>query len=171
MKNITKVSFIIFAIYLLGFTVRGQSVERYVIGSGGGTYFDGANLRMDYTLGEFATLTLNNPSNILTQGFQQPFVDTTTVINVEGNDEMSISFYPNPTSGNLNIDITNSKNQEILIELYDLLGQKLSSTQSNIGFGGNANLKLDLSHFANGTYFVRVMTGENYLKNIKILKN
>jgi hypothetical protein len=52
-------------------TTWAQSLSPTVIASSGG-YHEGANASLSWTLGELATETLDNGSNILTQGFQQP---------------------------------------------------------------------------------------------------
>jgi hypothetical protein len=52
-------------------TTWAQSLSPTVIASSGG-YFEGTNASLSWTLGELATETLDNGSNILTQGFQQP---------------------------------------------------------------------------------------------------
>jgi hypothetical protein len=171
MKITKTMSIFIVTIFLSGFTVRGQSVERSVIGAGGGNYFDGINFEMDYSIGEFATITLSNANNFLTQGFQQPFVDTTTTIMDAGNPGMIISYFPNPTSGNLSINISNPSNQKITIDLFDVLGQIIISNNSEIAIAGNTNLVLDMKNCATGNYFLRIKSNENYVKSFKILKN
>lgn len=47
-----------------------QSIERDVVASSG-DYFEGVDISLSWTLGEIATETYDNGSNILTQGFQQ----------------------------------------------------------------------------------------------------
>lgn len=170
MKMTRMTIVLIAAIVLMGFTVRGQSVERSVIGTSGGTYFDGVNFEMDYTFGEMATFTLSNANNYLTQGFQQPFVDPGATITEPGNDGMVISYFPNPTPDNLTVSISNAPEQEISIELFDVLGQKITSNSAIAGFGGKFTLSVDMTNCAPGNYYLRIKGGEDFVKNFKILK-
>ncbi|MCD4746833.1 MAG: hypothetical protein K8R58_11100 [Bacteroidales bacterium] len=55
----------------ISFAVTAQSVSPEVVASAG-DYFEGTNASLSWTLGEIATETYSNGSNILTQGFQQP---------------------------------------------------------------------------------------------------
>jgi hypothetical protein len=72
--------------------------------------------------------------------------------------EMSISIYPNPTTGKLNIT---SEEQNIqLISLCNLSGIKLFSTQDTI---------LDISHLVTGIYFVQIITKKGIVTK-KIVK-
>jgi len=157
-------------IVLLGLSVRGQSVERSVIGTTGGTYFDGVNFEMDYTFGEVAVNTLSNANNYLTQGFQQPFVDPGATINEPGSNGISFSYYPNPTSSNLSVEISNAPDQEIRLALFDVLGQKVTSTAGIAGFSGKVTMTVDMNNCAPGNYFLRITGEENFVKNIKIVK-
>ena len=157
-------------IFLLVSSVKGQSIERSVIGSSGGSYFDGVNFEVDYTLGEFAILTMNNSNNILTQGFQQPFLDSW--INVMENSEngISISYYPNPTNANLTLSISNSSNREFSIGLYDILGQCIHQQTIVSKFDGFLKMEIDMRSCATGNYYMRITSGNDFNKTYKISK-
>lgn len=71
MKNIIKTSIymcIAFATYLFGYA---QTLSPQVIASGGASFTNAAGT-LQYTMGQAINTTLNNGTNILTQGFQQP---------------------------------------------------------------------------------------------------
>ena len=58
-------------VFLAGAIIcSAQSIERDVVASSG-DYFEGTDISLSWTLGEIATETYDNGSNILTQGFQQ----------------------------------------------------------------------------------------------------
>ena len=54
----------------------------------------------------------------------------------------NLSIYPNPTNDFINVKTENP----ILIELYDLLGNKLLE---------EVNTKIDISHLNSGTYYIK----------------
>ncbi len=68
-------------------------------------------------------------------------------------------FYPNPTTGNIKINLTQIAN----IKLFDRFGQTLIIKES---FNEN---QLDLSYLSDGIYFIQIQTGNNIaLKKIII---
>ncbi len=70
--------------------------------------------------------------------------------------DVAIGIYPNPATNVLNINLYNLGNENATISIVDALGrQKL---QKNITNTGN-RISLDISSFAKGMYFVRVMQG------------
>ena len=76
-------------------------------------------------------------------------------------DNANFTFYPNPVKNILNL----SYNQEIsVVEVFNLLGQKVSSNKIN----ANA-AQVDMSNLSKGAYMVRV-TSNNQVKTIKVIK-
>ncbi|MCF6128700.1 T9SS type A sorting domain-containing protein [Flavobacterium sp. AS60] len=76
-------------------------------------------------------------------------------------DSSSFTYYPNPVKNILNL----SYNQEISnVEVYNLLGQKVSSTIINAN-----DAHIDMSNLPNGAYMVRV-TSNDQVKTIKVIK-
>ena len=74
----------------------------------------------------------------------------------------SLSVYPNPTNDQLKIKNYELKENEN-IEIYDVMGQKLYTSpnpskggKSPISFGEGQGVRLDVSHLANGVYFLKV---------------
>src|SRR5687768_17317651 len=59
---------------------NAQSLSPKVIASSGGFYTSGG-VTLSWTLGETFTTTLSSPNNILTQGFQQPYIKV-TILNI-----------------------------------------------------------------------------------------
>jgi hypothetical protein len=167
-----KLLILIGAFLLSGIAAKAQppSIERYVIASAGGTYYNGTTFEMDYTLGEFAVVTLSDANNFLTQGFQQPFVDPTVSVNDNPLTDLNISYFPNPTSGNLTLNIANAGDREFKIELFDILGQRISTQIANVGFNSTTAINIDMQHCATGSYYLRISNGNDLVKNIKILK-
>lgn len=166
-----KKQFILFSSLLLtAFILKAQqpSIERYVIASAGGSYTDGSNLAVDYTIGEVAILTLSNATNFLTQGFQQPY-ESGVFINDLQND-LDIFYYPNPVTSELNLNIIHAGNRSFNIELFDLLGQKLTNQSGIANNAGDANFIFDMHNLATGHYLLRISSGSDLVRSIKILK-
>ncbi|MGJ8548394.1 T9SS type A sorting domain-containing protein [Winogradskyella wichelsiae] len=83
-------------------------------------------------------------------------VDSTLSIDSD-NELSSVSIYPNPTSGILNINNTNTISQ---IAIYSVLGQKIKTLTLSIG-----NNSIDISHLKKGVYMLLI--DKNLYKLIK----
>ena len=73
----------------------------------------------------------------------------------------SVSIYPNPTSGRINVVINNNENINDVVVL-DLTGKVLMSQSVN-----SNKASLDLSSYSKGMYLVKVITAEDsYVKKV-----
>ncbi len=99
-------------------------------------------------------------------------IEPTTQITSADNSEM-IALYPNPTSGQFNLDVSrlSSEEAEMRIEVMNTVGQTVLTRISSVNHGfGNEIITMPGSSAA-GTYFVRVTIGENvYTTKVNITK-
>jgi len=67
-----------------------------------------------------------------------------------------VHIYPNPNKGQFIIEITNTRNEDYLIEVRNIIGQLVYTEQSDpqVG-GGNFTIEIDLSGHK-GVYFLRI---------------
>jgi len=79
--------------------------------------------------------------------------------------EDAISVYPNPSYGNLNIDLKSFKGETVDIMIYDIRGRQVRSGQIT-----NAHTMLDLVDIAPGVYVLRMESGEETITH-KFLKH
>jgi hypothetical protein len=79
----------------------------------------------------------------------------------------TVKLYPNPTSGILNINLPENNGTEATIRITNILGSVILQTKV---VNGSSQLKLDVSGFENGFYFVTVK-GSGYENTIKVVKN
>jgi len=77
-------------------------------------------------------------------------------------DQSNIEVYPNPTSGELNVN--NVEGADIFI--YNMLGEQVAVVNN-----ANAFNTIDMSEFAEGSYVVKIMTDENVTtKKVNLVK-
>jgi len=76
------------------------------------------------------------------------FKETVGIVTIT-NDELRITIYPNPTDGKLTI--RNEESEVRNVEIYDIYGKNLTPLTSH-----PSPLILDISHLANGMYFLKV---------------
>ena len=71
-----------------------------------------------------------------------------------------VSLYPNPTDGNVTIDINGEAGNDVSVQVYDMLGRIVSETKGQ-SIGGNQKIDVNLSA-ASGeqVYVVRVHIGD-----------
>ncbi|HSO85834.1 MAG TPA: T9SS type A sorting domain-containing protein, partial [Draconibacterium sp.] len=83
----------------------------------------------------------------------------------------NIAVYPNPFNDVLNVTI-NAKNkiEELTVEIINLYGQKISSTQNKNVFG-EIKLESDLNYLTDGIYLVVVKENGKQVFSKKIIKN
>ena len=80
---------------------------------------------------------------------------------------MVMNFVPNPTIGNTQLTVVTTKAQEITVDFYDMIGQKVYSATEQLVAGTN-KIDFDLRKYAPGTYSATVTT-ENQLYTKKIV--
>ena len=91
------------------------------------------------------------------------FIGATFVQNLT--EEHSFLIFPNPNTGTFTLDIGNSKNQYITIQVYDILGRTVFEKALD---GKKINELITIANIRSGVYFARIKVGDSIV-NIKIL--
>ncbi len=84
-------------------------------------------------------------------------------------DEFSISNYPNPFNLATTISFRISKQVKVSINIYDALGQKISTLINEVKEPGNYNIEFNASKLTSGIYFYTLQAGDKLLVNKMIL--
>lgn len=103
----------------------------------------------------------------ITNGNCDEFSDCIDVTNVslkELESNLNISIYPNPTNGQFEV-LLNNHQSNLMIEIYDLIGNKIVSVNSE----GKPVITFDLNQHASGVYLVKVSDKLN-TKTLKLVK-
>ena len=88
-------------------------------------------------------------------------IEFTPTLGADENTIEGFSYYPNPTSGIVNL---NSEEKIELLEVYNMLGQKVISQQIDA-----TTSELNISELATGTYLIRVIVN-NKIGTYRIIK-
>lgn len=83
---------------------------------------------------------------------------TTGINSVAKNDADNSRVYPNPAKNSVNVSLTLSQNNEISVDVYNAIGQNVSSMKANGQIGENV-INVNLNNAAAGVYFVKVKAG------------
>jgi hypothetical protein len=99
--------------------------------------------------------------------FNAPWIrtlsETYNGIGLEENNANALSVYPNPTTGNVNISLTNGG--KYTVEVVDMVGNVVSREEVTVN--SNEKLTRDFSNLTNGIYLLNV-NGENFSKTTKL---
>jgi hypothetical protein len=76
--------------------------------------------------------------------------------------------YPNPFNPSTNIQFSIPKSEFVTLEIYNLLGQNVTTLMSAKQPIGTYNVKWDASGFASGVYLYRLQAG-NYSETKKLI--
>jgi hypothetical protein len=83
----------------------------------------------------------------------------------------NILVYPNPFNDILNITVQAKNNiDELIIEIINLYGQKIASSQHKNVFG-EIKIETDLSHLSSGMYLIVIKENEKQVYSKKIIRN
>ncbi len=145
---------------LLGFTLilffgfsNAQSISPSVI-STSGAFFSNGNGMLSTTIGEMSMVTtFNSGASILTQGFQQAFdfvnsIDHQQIAN-------GINIFPNPTSGNITIEIPKVSGGEWEVNVFDAIGKLILKSKTTLNSFSN-KINVATQDLTNGMYLVEV---------------
>ena len=75
--------------------------------------------------------------------------------------------FPNPTKGEVNLQIVNSPDRELKLNVYNESGTQILFKELNLENG----IKLDMSEYASGIYYIRVHTETNEVTKKIVLQN
>ncbi len=138
---------------------QAQTLTPTVISTAGTSFVNGTNV-LDWTLGEPATFTLNNGTNLLTQGFHQNDLLITQVENLDNS--FGVNVFPNPTADFVQIQFDKATDNNV-IELFSVEGKLLLSETKN----ATTISQINMSNYANGTYLLKINKNKTY----QIIKN
>lgn len=158
---------ILFALFTLGMlsSINAQNleIEHFAIVPMGGHSFD-STFSVSYTLGqvEVKTLTANNGTLILTQGFQQPELIGTDIEN-DLDVLLDYQLYPNPTDRFLTVKLTTDKIVDIELQVVNILGQPIGIPVQKKKVQGVWEAKFDLEGTAEGYYLLMLRYGDGQI--------
>ena len=126
---------------------------------------------ISYTVGQLISISNNGSNGSLLHGLQQPF-EISILSGLKDNGfELMFNVYPNPTTENLILSISEKFNNDNLhYQLYDLKGVIMASNKIQ-----GTQIIVPMNNYLPSTYFIRVMKSEDgilgqELKVFKIIK-
>ena len=143
-----------------------QSSSPEIISPAGET-FNGNSMQLDWTLGELAITTIQNTSQVITQGFHQPTYIISNLTELS-NRNGQINIYPNPTLNWIEMSLDFKHNTKLQIRLYNTEGKLIWEKDIQ---GKQFLEKIEVAELPSGNYFLNFLIDEEkYLQTYKIQK-
>lgn len=145
------------------------SVDRSAINAGGADYA-GAGFGISYSIGEVFTQTLEQPTIVLTEGFQQP-LDSASENGVREMmvDDITLRAFPNPTGSAVTLQILNRSSGVRGLEALEVMSMR-GDVLSRIAVDRSAErVDVDFRTLESGTYFLKVC-GQHGTRALRVVK-
>ena len=154
-----KTTAILFASVLSFNTAQAQN---NTVSAGGDA--SGSNGSVSYSVGQVFYTSAEGDNGSINQGVQQAY-DIGVIIGIE-NRSIEATLFPNPTVGNVQLDIADFTQNAFEMNLFDaagklILSQKIASSTSLIS----------LNEYASGVYTLSILKGKEQVKSFRIVRN
>jgi hypothetical protein len=162
-----KIILFVSVLLLSGLISFSQDVQfsPAVISSGGGSHSIGAVTISRWRIGQINVITLPSEENA-----QKMATVTNTILPVDSPSVWTVTLFPNPVQGKLNVRFDLANKGEFAIELFDVTGRKMMTGEAVIIFPGQI-IELDLSGLTPALYVLKIIpSGEGNHKQFKITK-
>lgn len=132
--------------------------------SGGDAIGSGGTIA--YSVGQVVYTTDTGSSGTVAQGVQHAYEIYTVGIK-ETALNISLTAFPNPTTDNLTLQISNYNNEKLMYQLFDMQGKQLSNGQVTA-----QQTQINMNGLPSATYLINVINQENKkVQSFKIIKN
>ncbi len=148
-----------------------QSLSPEVIASAGG-YASVGGVSLSYTVGEMAMVeTFTNANTILTQGFHQPEMNITRILEADRTDFGSFAVYPNPATTEVFFGYEFPQEGRVEVTLYNNLGQVVQNVFKDDEYSSGKTINsFNCSLLAAGNYMMQANFAGNEGKKQVITK-
>ena len=151
-------------IIISALSLTGVQAQQSINSSGGNGSGTGGSF--SYTVGQIDYVAATGTNGSISQGVQQPYEFFTLGTNDYPTILLQAVVYPNPTTENVNLVVSNYSLENLEFELYDISGkiilnQKITTSETLISMG----------NLSTGNYFIAVNENNKKLKTFKIIKN
>ena len=153
------------ALLAVGLLWAGLAQAQESVNASGGDA-TGSGGTVAYSVGQVVYTTNTGSTGTVAQGVQHAYEIYSVGIN-ETELNISLSTFPNPTTENLTLQISDYNNEKLTYQLFDMQGKELSNGQIVA-----QQTQINMNSLPTATYFVNVVNQENKkVQSFKIIKN
>jgi hypothetical protein len=149
---------------LLGLGTLNTKAQESLNSSGGViSSLDGS---INQSIGQMFNSPINDSNEIIYQGVQYA-IDLTSLGTDSHQFELSVMAFPNPSTSELNLQISKVNSDDLSYKMYNLLGQLVKSSSISA-----EKTKINIENLPNAMYQLNVFSNnKNLIKSFKIIKN
>lgn len=147
-------------IYIFTFFITTAQAQESSNASGGDAGGSGGTVA--YSVGQVVYTTNTGSNGSVAQGVQHAYEIFTVGIK-ETALNISLTAFPNPTTENLTLQISDYTNQQLSYQLFDVQGKQLSNDQITA-----QQTQINMTSLPTGTYLIHVVKLDN--KNVQSFK-
>jgi hypothetical protein len=145
--------YLLFSLIFLSIGAFAQQISPESVNASGGKMAQ-ANGSLSFTVGELVVLSFQDTQgNTLNGGFTASAAVTTVLVSEVDPALLSVSVYPNPTTGLVTVQISNAHTDEFILEVLDKMG-KLILRQTHAGI--SSSIGINMASWPTGSYFLYV---------------
>lgn len=126
----------------------------------------GAGGTCSYTIGQIAYTSNSGPSGEVNQGVQQPYEILTTAGLEDHTISLELAAFPNPTSENMTISVSDHAHQKLSYQLFDTRGKLIEEKEINQHETG-----ISMHQLAPAAYLLKITDNGQLVKEFQIIKN
>jgi hypothetical protein len=151
---------------LLAGLLWGSFVQAQESANSSGGNAMGSGGTVAYSVGQVVYTTNTGTNGSVAQGVQHAYeIFTVGIKETELN--IALSAFPNPTTENLTLQISNYNNEKLSYQLLDMQGKHLIN-----GLVTSQQTQINMNSLSPATYFINVVNQENKkVQSFKIIKN
>ncbi len=169
-----KIFLLTMAFFIATFYKFGQDQINSSVVANGGAVLTGTSNKITGTVGQSLVGNVSNQSNfIIRSGFWEQ--TTALITGVEKPDDKTLpkefklyQNYPNPFNPSTTIQFALPKESFTKLEIFNALGQKITTLFSETLLPGIYKYKWDAGGFSSGVYFYRIIA-DNFVQTKKLL--
>jgi hypothetical protein len=154
-----KIFSILFASAL---SFNAAQAQNNTVSAGGDA--SGSNGSVSYSVGQVFYTSAEGENGSISQGVQQAY-DIGVVTGVE-NRSIEATLFPNPTVGNVQLDIADFTQNTFEMNLFDAAGKLILSQK----IAASTSL-FSLNEYASGVYTLSIMKDKEQVKSFRIVRN
>lgn len=154
----------IISLVLIAFTITSIQAQQTTASAGGDASGFGGTVA--YSIGQAVYTTNTGITGSVAQGVQHAFeIFTVGIKETELN--ISLTAFPNPTSENLTLQVSDYNNEKLSYQLFDMQGKQISKGQVTA-----QQTQINMNGLPSANYFIYVVNQENKkIQSFKIIKN
>ena len=151
-------------LFLIIISCHFTSAQNAVVATGGSATGGGGSF--SYSVGQIAQNYYSGANGSMSEGLQQPFEILTLGTDIFQNILLEMTIYPNPTTSNVTLKISNLDLENLNYQLLDITGKQISSVKIS-----KADTQITLEKYNASIYFLNIIKNDKTIKTFKIIKN